>query len=66
MKIITKVKEIRESKNITIEELSKKSEVDIKELQEIENGNTDTDFSNIVKIANTLEVSVEDLYVIKR
>ena len=62
MKIKMKIKEIREDKNITIEQLSKETGISTEELTSIEEGNINTAFSNIAKIAYILDVKVEELY----
>lgn len=65
MKVKINVKEIRDSKNITLEELSKKAGVDLKELENFENGNINIKFNNAVKIAYALNVELTDLYKIE-
>ena len=65
MKVKINVKEIRDSKNITLEELSQKADVDLKELEKFENGNINIKFTNVVKIAYALDVELTDLYVIE-
>lgn len=65
MKVKINVKEIRDSKKITLEELSKKADVDLKELENFENGNINIKFNNAVKIACALEVELTDLYEIE-
>jgi transcriptional regulator with XRE-family HTH domain len=65
MKIKINVKEIRDSKKITLEELSKKADVDLKELENFENGNINIKFTNVVKIAYALDVELTDLYKIE-
>lgn len=65
MKVKINVKEIRDSKNITLEELSQKADVDLKELENFENGNINIKFNNAVKIAYALNVELTDLYEIE-
>lgn len=65
MKVKINVKEIRNRKNITLEELSKKADVDLKELENFENGNINIKFNNAVKIAYALDVELTDLYKIE-
>lgn len=65
MKIKINVKEIRDRKNITLEELSKKADVNLKELENFENGNINIKFNNAVKIAYALDVELTDLYKIE-
>lgn len=65
MKLKINIKEIRSSKNITLEELSKKADVDLKELEKFENGNINIKFNTAIKIAYALEVKVSDLYKIE-
>lgn len=65
MKIKINVKEIRDSKNITLEELSQKADVDLKELEKFEKGNINIKFNNAVKIACALDVELTDLYKIE-
>ena len=47
------------------EEVSKKADVDIKELEKFENGNINIKFNNVVKIAYALNVELTDLYKIE-
>lgn len=65
MKVKINVKEIRNRKNITLEELSKKADVDLKELENFENWNINIKFNNAVKIAYALDVELTDLYKIE-
>ena len=65
MKIKINVKEIRDSKNITLEELSKKANVDLKELENFENGDTYIKLDVAIKVANALDVELTDLYKIE-
>lgn len=65
MKVKINVKEIRDRKNITLEELSKKADVNLKELENFENGNINIKFNNAVKIAYALDVELTDLYKIE-
>ena len=65
MKVKINVKEIRDRKNITLEELSKKADVNLKELENFENGNINIKFNNAVKIAYALNVELTDLYEIE-
>lgn len=65
MKVKINVKEIRDSKKITLEELSKKADVELKELENFENGNINIKFTNVVKIAYALDVELTDLYKIE-
>ena len=65
MKVKINVKEIRDRKNITLEELSKKADVTLKELENFENGNINIKFNNAVKIAYALDVELTDLYKIE-
>ena len=65
MKLKINVKEIRDRKNITLEELSKKADVNLKELENFENGNINIKFNNAVKIAYALDVELTDLYKIE-
>lgn len=65
MKVKINVKEIRDSKNITLEELSKKADVDLKELEKFENGDTYIKLDVAIKIAYALDVELTDLYKIE-
>ena len=65
MKVKINVKEIRDRKNITLEELSKKADLNLKELENFENGNINIKFNNAVKIAYALDVELTDLYKIE-
>lgn len=49
MKIKINVKEIRDSKNITLEELSQKADVDLKELEKFEKGNINLKFMKHIR-----------------
>lgn len=65
MKIKINVKEIRDNKNITLDELSKKANVDLKELEKFENGDTYIKLDVAIKIACALDVELTDLYEIE-
>ena len=65
MKVKINVNEIRDRKNITLEELSKKADLNLKELENFENGNINIKFNNAVKIAYALDVELTDLYKIE-
>ena len=57
------IKEFREKKNITQEELALKSDVSVSSISKIENGNNDNPLlETICNIAEGLEVSVLELY----
>ena len=62
MKVKINIKEIRDSQSITLEELSKKADVNLKNLEKFENGDINIKFDIAVKIAYALGVKVTDLY----
>lgn len=62
MKIKILVKKIREEKNMTLEELSKKSGISKGNLSKIENQEIDPKISTLIQISKALEVELEKLY----
>lgn len=57
-----KIKEVRESKNISQEELSKKSGVSRTIISALENGKTNTTSKTLTSIAKALGVSVDQIF----
>jgi len=57
-----KIKEVRESKNISQEELSKKSGVSRTIISALENGKTNTTSKTLASIAKALGVSVDQIF----
>ncbi len=57
-----RIKEIREQKNMTQEELSRKSGVSRTIISFLENGNPNTTSKTLLSIARALEVSVDCLF----
>ena len=65
MKIESKLKEIRNKKNISLEKLSEITGVSSTHLNDIENNNKIPSIYIIVKIAKCLKLEVTDLYNVK-
>tara|TARA_B100000683_G_scaffold256566_1_gene277206 strand:+ start:67 stop:279 length:213 start_codon:yes stop_codon:yes gene_type:complete len=61
-KLLNSLKEIRKSKGLTQQELSNSAEVSRKSINAIENGVYVPSTVLALKIANTLECKVEDLF----
>tara|TARA_B100001287_G_C22437045_1_gene414167 strand:+ start:323 stop:544 length:222 start_codon:yes stop_codon:yes gene_type:complete len=61
-KLLNSLKEIRKSKGLTQEELSNSAEVSRKSINAIENGIYVPSTVLALKIANTLDCKVEDLF----
>lgn len=63
--MVYKVREIREEKNMTQEELSAKSGVSRATIWAIEtkDGETNTTTKTLLKLANALEVEMDDLFL---
>lgn len=60
-----KIKEIRENKNMTLLELSKKTGISKSHLNYIERGIKEPTLSVLVKIAIALEVNESELYEVE-
>ncbi|WP_443083824.1 helix-turn-helix domain-containing protein [Vallitalea sp.] len=58
---VLKIKEIRESKNISLNKLSKISGVSKSTLYQIENNDSKPYFDTIYKISRALKVKIDDL-----
>jgi transcriptional regulator with XRE-family HTH domain len=59
------IKELRKHKGLTQQELAALSEVDLGTLQKLERGQTNpynAKYGTLIRIANALKVSVEDLF----
>lgn len=57
-----KIREVREAKNISQEELSQKSGVSRSIISALENGKTNTTSKTLAKIARALGVSVDQIF----
>lgn len=57
-----RVKELREKKGYTQEQLSELIDMDIRSLSRIETGISFTTFDKLKKISNALDVSIQDLF----
>lgn len=57
-----KIKELREKKNMTQEELAEKSGVSRTIISSLENGSPNTTSKTLVRIARALEVSIDKLF----
>jgi transcriptional regulator with XRE-family HTH domain len=57
-----KVKELRQTQNLTQLDLAAKVGIDIRSLRRIENGESEASLSTIYFIANALNVSTSDLF----
>ncbi|HYC84243.1 MAG TPA: helix-turn-helix transcriptional regulator [Chryseosolibacter sp.] len=53
---------IRERKGLTQSQLSRYSGLDLRHIQDIEDGTVDPELVVILTIANTLEIDVKDLF----
>ena len=56
------IKQIRESKKMTQEDLAEKASSDVSYLAKIENGYVNTSVRYLIKIARGLKVQVKDLF----
>lgn len=66
MRIEILVGEYRTSRGITLEQLADKSKISKSTLNRIENEQSKVSFENMIKIAEALDVKMEDLYKIHR
>ncbi len=64
-KIIYKLKEAREQKNLSLQELSKRSGVAVDIIERTENNKYEPYLLDMLKIAEALKVNVKDLYEVK-
>lgn len=60
-----RIKEIREIKNLSQEQLAEKIDMESRHLSRIETGKSFTTIENIEKIANVLNVEIEELFIFK-
>ena len=65
MKIEIKIREVRESKGMSLNELSRQTGISKSHLSNIERGEKEPGISVLVRIAMTLNVDVELLYQVK-
>ena len=57
----TKIRKLRESKNLSIQEFADKLEMEYNNVIRIEKGRTNLTIGTLVKIANSLEVNLKDI-----
>ena len=57
----TRIRRLRESKNLSIQEFADKLEIEYNNVIRIEKGRTNFTIGTLVKIANTLEVNLKDI-----
>lgn len=60
------LKEIREKKGMTQNELSYKSKVSIKTISRIENNDKNVNLNTVEKLAKFLDVNIEDIIELKK
>jgi len=60
-KIGSKVRELRESKNYSLQEFSDKLDIEYNNLIRIEKGRSNFTIGTLIKIANALEVELKEL-----
>lgn len=66
MIICLKIKDIRVSKGIKLKQLSYKTGISTSHLSDIENNNKMPSLIYAILIARTLNVKIEEIYIIKR
>ena len=66
MKVRIKLKEIRESKKMSLVELAKKTGISKSHLNYIERGEKEPSLSMVVRIAVALNIDEKDLYKVSR
>lgn len=64
-KIIYKLKEAREQRNLSLQELAKESGVAVDIIERTENNKYEPYLLDMLKIAEALKVNVKDLYDVK-
>lgn len=64
-KIVYKLKEVREKKNLSLQELAEKSKVAADIIERTENNKYEPYLIDMLKIADALSVNIEELYEIK-
>ena len=57
----TRIRRLRESKNLSIQESADKLEIEYNNVVRIEKARTNFTIGTLVKIANTLEVNLKDI-----
>ena len=57
----TKIRKLRESKNLSIQEFADKLETEYNNVIRIEKGRTNFTIGTLVKISNSLEVNLKDI-----
>lgn len=65
LKIVMLIRQIREKKNISLEELSRKANVSKAHLSYIERNEKEPSISVLVKISKVLNVEVKELYKVE-
>lgn len=62
MRVVILVKNIRKSKNLTLEQLAERSGVSKTHINDVENENKEPGISVMVRLAKGLDVKITDLY----
>lgn len=65
MNVKIKIREVRESKNISLSELARKAKVSVSHLSDIERNIKEPGITIMVKIAIALEVDIKELYEVE-
>lgn len=66
MRVIILLREVRQNKNLTLNELSKMTKMSKGHLSRIERQETEPTISTLVRLALALHVKVEELYKIEK
>lgn len=61
-KIATRIKELRKSSALTQEQLAEKANIDYKFFQKIENGTRNITVNTLIRICDSLNVSLKDFF----
>jgi DNA-binding XRE family transcriptional regulator len=63
-KVGLKIRSIRKMKGLSIEQLANEAEIESKQLRRIELGQINTSLYQIYKITHTLDVPIQDVFVL--
>lgn len=66
MRVIILLREVRQNKNLTLDELSRMTKMSKGHLSRIERQETEPTISTLVRLALALHVEVEELYKIEK
>ncbi len=61
-KIATRIKELRKNSALTQEQLAEKANIDYKFFQKIENGTRNITVNTLIRICDSLNVSLKDFF----